>query len=69
MAISRGYPKSEVHWNIFSSLIATGILLPEKPNYQADFVNYKNNFPGKVINETFRQKKPQRKFFMAQASG
>jgi len=54
MATSRGYPKSGIHRNIFSSLIATRILLPKKLSYQTDFINYKNNFLKKVINETFQ---------------
>jgi len=54
MATSRGYPRSGVHWNMFSSLIAIGILLPREFSYRADFVNYKDNSLGKVINETFR---------------
>ena len=54
MVISRGYLKSGIYRNMFSSLIVIKILLPEKLNYQADFINYKNNFLGKVINETFR---------------
>ena len=65
MATSRGYPRSGVHRNMFSSLTATKILLPGEPNYQADFVNYKDNSPGKVINETFRQKRPQRELLIA----
>ena len=39
---------------MFSNLITIKILLSGKPNYQADFINYKNNSLGKVINETFR---------------
>ena len=53
MATSKGYPKSGIHRNMFNSLIAIGILLPEKPNYQTNFINYKDNSSGKIINETF----------------
>ena len=53
MATSRGYLRSGVYRNMFSSLIVIGILLPGESSYQADFVNYKDNSLGKVINETF----------------
>jgi len=52
---------------MFNSLTATKILLPEKLNYQVNFINYKNNSLGKVINKTFWQKKPQRELFTTQA--
>ena len=68
MATSRRYPKSGVHQNMFNNLIAIGILLPGELNYQADFVNYKDNSSGKVINETFRREEPQRELPTAQAS-
>ena len=54
IATSKRYLKSKIYRNMFSSLIATRILLPKEPNYQVDFINYKDNSPGKVINETFR---------------
>ena len=55
MATSRGYPKSGIHRNMFNSLTVIGILLLGEPSYRVDFVNYRNNFLGKVINETFRR--------------
>ena len=51
---SRGYPKSGIHRNIFNNPTVTKILLLKEPSYQANFINYKDNFLGKVINETFR---------------
>ena len=67
MATSKGYPKSGIHQNIFSSPIIIKILLPKKPNYQADFINYKDNFPEKVINKTFQRKRPQQELPTTQA--
>jgi len=69
IATSRGYLRSGIHRNMFNSLIIIRILLPRKPNYRANFVNYKDNSLGKVINETFRQEEPQRKLLTTQASG
>ena len=54
---------------MFNSFIAIKILLPEKLNYQADFVNYKDNFLEKVINKTFQQEEPQWELLIAQALG
>ena len=54
---------------MFSSPTIIGILLLGKSSYQADFINYKNNSLGKVINETFWQKGPQQELLMAQALG
>ena len=39
---------------MFNNPIAIKILLSGKSNYQTDFVNYKDNSLGKVINKTFR---------------
>jgi len=68
IATSKGYLRSGIHRNMFNSLIIIRILLPGKPNYRANFINYKNNSLEKVINETFRQEEPQRKLLTAQAS-
>ena len=54
IATLRGYSKSGIHQNIFNSLIVIKILLLGKSSYQIDFINYKDNSLGKVINETFR---------------
>lgn len=67
MATSRGYSKSGIYQNIFSSPIIIKILLPKKPNYQADFINYKDNFPEKVINKTFQRKGSQQELPTTQA--
>lgn len=65
MVISKGYPKSRIHRNMFNNLIAIRILLSKELNYQVDFINYKNNFLRKIINETFQRKGPQREFLTA----
>ena len=54
ITISKEYLKNKVHQNIFNNLIAIKILLLEKLNYQANFINYKDNSSEKVINKTFQ---------------
>ena len=65
IATLRGYPKSGVHRNIFSNPITIRILLPGEFSYRADFINYKNNSLGKVINKTFRREGPQQELLTA----